>query len=170
MSLKRICIHWTAGTYQATDFDRQFYHYLVESDGKVLPGKFKPEANIPPLKNGMYAAHCGGGNSYCIGVAICGMADLKWVTGKGYQVQKYPLLEKQCERAWQLTAELCKKYGIPVDRDHVFTHYNFGKLHPQSDSAGKIDIAYLPYKPDMKPAEIQDYILGKVTWYLEKLK
>jgi hypothetical protein len=60
--LKKICIHWTAGAYGQSDDDFRHYHYTVGKDGVVLRGKFEPAANIPPLPNGKYAAHCGGGN------------------------------------------------------------------------------------------------------------
>jgi hypothetical protein len=82
---------------------------------------------------------------------------------------RYPLTAKQCEATWKLVAEQCHKYGIPVTEDTVYTHYEFGKRNPGSDSAGKIDITYLPYKPELKPEEVGDYIRGKVTWYLKKV-
>jgi hypothetical protein len=164
--LKKICVHWTAGSHGQSEEDYRHYHYTVGNDGAVAGGKFKPEANIPPLVNGKYAAHCGGGNSYCIGVSLRGMA--------GYQgpgsVGKYPLTEPQCEAGWKLVAKLCHEYGIPVNPDTVFTHYEFGRKNPASDSAGKIDITFLPHAPSMKPDEVGDYIRCKVQWYLAKLK
>lgn len=163
--LRKICIHWTAGSYFQSSADRYHYHYSVTATGNVIPGKFRPESNIPPLRNGFYAPHCGGGNSWCIGISLCGMAGYLSPIKPG----KYPLTRKQCEAAWKLTAELCKENGIEVTPETVFTHYEFGKRNPNSDSAGKIDITYLPYKPELKPEEVGDYIRGKVTWYLKKV-
>lgn len=131
----------------------------------MLGGKFKPEANIPPLPNGKYAAHCGGGNSYCIGVALRGMGGYVNPKNPG----KYPLTEKQCEAAWSFIATLCKQYAIPVTPDTVFTHYEFGRRNPDSDSKGKIDITFLPYKPELKANQVGDYIRGKIRWYLAQL-
>jgi hypothetical protein len=164
--LRFVCIHWTAGPYTQTDLDYFHYHYTVGADGVVSGGKFQPEDNIPPLANGKYAAHCGGGNSYCIGVSLRGMAGYE---GPG-KLGKYPLTEKQCEAAWAFIAKLCHEYQIPVTAAYVFTHYEFGKAHPMSDSAGKIDITWLPYGPALKPDEVGAFIRNKINWYLAKLK
>jgi N-acetylmuramoyl-L-alanine amidase len=164
-ALKKICIHWTAGDYTASRFERQFYHYLIPATGKVVSGKFAPAANIPPLVNGHYAAHCGGGNSYCIGVALCGMAGYVSPKNPG----QYPLLKQQCESAWALVAKLCHEHDILVTPDTVFTHAEFGRQHPQSDSSGKIDITHLPYEPNLKADAVGDYIRQKIRWYLAKL-
>jgi hypothetical protein len=51
----------------------------------------------------------------------------------------------------------------------VFTHYEFGRRNPESDSAGKIDITHLPYAPELQPDDIGDHIRGKVRWYLQRL-
>lgn len=164
--MKKICIHWSAGSYGQCDTDFTHYHFTVGKDGTVLSGLFRPEANIPPLRNGYYAAHCGGGNSYCIGIALRGMAGFK---DKNH-VGKYPLTAVQCEAAWKKVAELCKRYGIAISPETVFTHREYGLAHPDSDSAGKIDICYLPHEPDLKPDQIGDYIRQKVMWYLRKLQ
>lgn len=160
----KVCIHWSAGTYRFGDLEAYHYHYMINNLGVVKAGRFRPEDNVPPLRNGQYAAHCGGGNSYCIGVSLLGMAGFKNANNVG----KYPLTAKQCEAAWAKVAELCIKYGIPIDPEHVFTHYEFGRKNPRSDSFGKIDIIYLPPFPQVKPAEVGDFIRSKVTWYFKK--
>ena len=71
--MKRIIIHWTAGTYQPNNTDFEHYHYLVNGDGMVINGKFKPEDNLN-CNDGKYAAHTGGGNTGSIGIAMCGMS------------------------------------------------------------------------------------------------
>jgi N-acetylmuramoyl-L-alanine amidase len=164
--LKKICIHWTAGPYRQTISDYRAYHFTVDGNGEVVAGQFKPTANIPPLRNGAYAAHCGGGNSYCIGVALCGMAGYISPQKPG----KYPLKAVQAEAAWAFIAKLCVEHHIAVTPETVFTHYEFGQRHPGSDSDGKIDITHLPYLPTLKAEAVGDYIRGKVTWYLRKIK
>ena len=37
--MKRIIIHWTAGTYQPNSAEFEHYHYLVNRDGLVIKGK-----------------------------------------------------------------------------------------------------------------------------------
>ncbi len=163
--LKRICIHWTAGIYYPTSIDRRHYHFMVDAMGNVVPGQHKEEENIPPLYYEQYAAHCGGGNYFAMGLGICGMVGY---TGPKH-IGRFPLLEKQCEAAWKFTAGKTKEYGIVITPETVYTHYEFGKAHPDSDSAGKVDISFLPYRPDLKPGEVGDYIRGKVRWYRDKL-
>lgn len=82
---------------------------------------------------------------------------------------KYPLRAVQVEAMFKLVAELSKKYKIPITPDTVMTHYEFGKKHPKTSSAGKIDIVYLPPYPKVKKDEVGDFIRNKVKWYLSKI-
>ena len=161
----RVTCHWSGGTGKANATDKSHYHYLVESDGTVIKGNYSPEDNIS-CNDGKYAAHTGGGNTGNIGVSMCGMYG--YVSGKPNST-KYPLTAIQCEAAWKKIAELCKEYQIPITPDTVMTHYEFGKKHPNSSSAGKVDINYLPYQPTLKADEIGNYIRNKVTWYLKNI-
>jgi hypothetical protein len=163
--MQKICIHWTAGSYRQSAEDFRHYHFTVDETGEIHAGQFPPESNCPPLQNGRYAAHCGGGNSNCIGIALQGMAGYQTPNHPG----RYPLTRPQAEAAWSLTARLCQDYGIDITPDTVFTHYEFGRRHPDSDSRGKIDITFLPFSPLLKADEVGDYIRQKVQWYQQKL-
>jgi N-acetyl-anhydromuramyl-L-alanine amidase AmpD len=165
MGMKRIIIHWTAGTNQPNGTDFLHYHYVVNGDGVVVAGKFRPEDNLN-CNDGKYAQHTGGGNTGSIGVAMCGM----YVPNKTpIQETKYPLTAKQVEATFKLCAELCKKYNIPVTPQTVMTHYEFGKANPKTSSAGKIDIIYLhPYK-HIQRDDMGNFIRAKIRWYLSKL-
>lgn len=158
--MKRIILHWTAGTHYPTPFEKQFYHYLVDVNGKIHAGIYPPEANLD-VKNGKYAAHTGGGNTGSIGVALCGMS--------GYvdpaRFGKYPISRVQAEAAFALCARLCVKYSIPITRWTVLTHYEFGRMNPESSSAGKIDINFLPPYPQIESKNVGTFIRSKVHWY-----
>jgi hypothetical protein len=162
--VKKIVIHWTAGPYDMTQADFLHYHYTIGPNGEINHGKFSVDDNIPPLRAGKYAAHCGGGNSYSIGVALRGMAGYTSPTHIG----PFPLTKKQCETAWQFVAGLCKGYGITVSEDTVYSHYEYGIRYPKTSSAGKIDITYLPHEPTLKRDQVGGYIRKKVNWYLGK--
>lgn len=164
MSLQYITIHWTAGAYYPNQTDLLHYHFLVDKDGIVHKGKYKPEDNMN-CYDGKYAQHCGGKNTNNIGVALCGMLGFK----NSKSVGKYPLTKKQCERAFKLIAELSKQYGIPINENTVMTHYEFGKKHPKTSSYGKIDIIYLPPYPTIKANEIGTFIRNKSNWYRQHL-
>lgn len=171
-TLKRICIHWTAGGVKANELDRSHYHFTVEQDGDIMAGNLPPESNIPQngvslsgQPEGSYMAHCGGGNSFTIGISLCGM------TGKNpNKTWQNPLLRSQCETAWQLIAQLCAIYGIPVTAETVYTHYEFGLCNPSTPSAGKIDISVLPFMPSLLPNQVGGYIRGRISAYLVEIK
>lgn len=159
--MKRIIIHWTAGTNTPNNVDKEHYHYLIDGDGNIHAGKYKPEDN-ENCSDGRYAQHTGGGNTGSIGVSMCGM----FIPAKSDLRQtKFPLTRKQCEACFKLCADLGKKYGIPITAQNIMTHYEFGKSHPQTSSAGKIDIIYLPPYPEQTADKIGDFIRNKIRWY-----
>jgi N-acetyl-anhydromuramyl-L-alanine amidase AmpD len=160
--MKRIIIHWTAGGCVPTSYEKEFYHFLVDSLGKIHLGKFKPEANLI-CRKGMYAAHTGGGNTGSIGVALCGMANFK----NKNEVGDFPITKVQFESAMKLCAELAKKYDIQITPDNVMTHYEFGQKHRDTTSYGKIDIVFLPPYPWVSADDVGSFMRSKIRWYLE---
>lgn len=162
MSLKYITLHWTAGGRQPNATDKQHYHYLVDYLGNVTKGTHTVYDNVN-CTDGNYAAHTGGKNTDNIGIAMCGMLGFK----NSKNVGKYPLTKVQCERAFKLIAEQAYKYGIPIDENHVMTHYEFGLKHPKTSSYGKIDIIYYPCYPNIKASMCGFYMRSKVNWYLK---
>lgn len=158
--MKKIIIHWTAGNYLPNETDLTHYHYLVTGNGNVVNGKFKPEDNLN-CTDGRYAAHTGGGNTGAIGIALCGMLGFSTPNN----TIKFPLKKIQCEKCFEAIANLAKKYKIPISKDTIMTHYEFGIKNPQTSSAGKIDIIYLPPYPDVTKSNIGNFIRNKVLWY-----
>lgn len=165
MPLSKICLHWSAGASYPCEVDFAAYHFLVDKDGKVYLGHFKPENNII-CKPNLYAMHCGGGNTGCVGISALGMAGFNLKDKK----TAYPLTKTQVEAFCKLAAQLCIKYGIKVSADTVFTHYEFGQKHPKTKSFGKIDFTYLPFQPDMESKEICTYLRNKINWYITEIK
>ena len=163
--MKRIIIHWTAGTYQPNNIDFEHYHYLVNADGLVIKGKYAPEDN-KNCYDGKYAQHTGDGNTDSIGIAMCGMHVPE---NTPLKMTKYPLTKIQCERCFKLIAELSKTYKIHVNPQTVMTHYEFGLKHPETSSAGKIDINWLPPYSYLRANEIGDFIRSKARWYFTRI-
>lgn len=163
--MKKIIIHWTAGSYYPTEYEKQHYHFLVDKDGKIYTGKYAPEANLNCTK-GTYAMHTGGGNTGAIGISLCAMAGFKTRQNPG----KYPITAKQFEAAMKLCAQLCIKYKISIAPDTIMTHYEFGKKHPTTTSAGKIDIIYLPPYSWVAQNDIGAFIRTKIKWYKQKIQ
>ena len=157
---RKVIIHWTGGTLVPNNLEKQHYHYLIGyKDDKpfIEKGNYTVEDNNN-CSDGKYAAHCGGGNTGAVGIAICGMLN---ATRNNYG--KYPFTEDQYNKMCRLVAEVCHKYGIPITEDRVMTHYEFGKKHPETSSAGKPDISYLPFKPEMP----DDYIGNDIRMLAE---
>lgn len=162
--MKRIIIHWTAGIYYPTNYEKEHYHFLVDKDGKIHNGKFSPNDN-KNCTDGKYAQHTGGGNTGSIGIAICGMAGFKNKSSIG----NYPILKKQFESCMEFCAKLVKTYGLQINDQSIMTHYEFGKKNPKTTSAGKIDIIYLPPYNWVEKDEIGQFIRAKIKWYLQRI-
>lgn len=162
--MKRIIIHWTAGTYVPNSTDKMHYHYLINDKGEVINGNYKPEDN-ENCYDGRYAQHTGGGNTGSIGVALCGMCGYSSPCRQG----NYPLTKKQCEAAFNFIARLSIIYNIPITAQTVLTHYEFGINNPATTSSGKIDITYLPPYPMITKSQMGTFIRNKIHWYKLKL-
>lgn len=162
--MNKIIIHWTVGTNQPNLIDKQHYHFMIDSLGRVHNGNYKVTDN-ENCKDGKYAAHTGGGNTGAIGIALCGMAGFR----NSKNIGRYPLTKVQCERTFKLIAELCIKYGIIISDKTVMTHYEFGLKNPKTTSRGKIDIIYLPPYSYLKANEIGNFFRNKANWYLNKI-
>ena len=158
--MNRIILHWTAGGPVPTSYEKEYYHYLVDSLGKIHLGKFKPEANAV-CKTGMYAMHTGGGNTGSIGVSMCGMANFRNKNNQG----NFPITKIQFEATMKLCSKLAKDYKISVTPETVMTHYEFGQNHPETTSYGKIDIIFLPPYPWISKEDIGSFIRSKIRWY-----
>ena len=161
MGIKRLILHWTAGSYAASFYDKQFYHFLIDGEGNLHRGIYAPEANLD-VSDGKYAAHTGGGNTDSVGVALCAMANYQ----NPHNAGRFPIKPKQLEACLAFCAKVCKKYHIPVDENHVMTHYEFGRKYPHTSSFGKIDITYLPPYPNVDRANVGGFLRQKIKWYL----
>lgn len=153
---KNIVLHWTAGGYFPNMTDKKHYHYVVDKDGKEYTGDCTPTDNLN-CNDGKYAAHCGGGNTGRIGIAICCCKDIN-----------IPPTQKQVEAMCKLAAQLCFTYKLkPAD---CITHAEFGQRYPKTSSSGKIDINSLPYAKISGIKACGDYLRNKINWYFQKLR
>lgn len=151
---KNIVLHWTGGAYTPCSTDLEHYHYIIDNAGKIYKGKYHPRDNMN-CTDGKYAAHCGGGNTGRIGIAICCRKDTNT-----------PPTRRQVEAMCKLAAEVCKTYGLSPTK--VITHAEFGITHPKTSSYGKIDINSLPYANKEGILECANYLRNKVLWYWEE--
>lgn len=163
---RKIINHWTAGGFTPNKTDFQHYHYLIDCGGEIYKGNYPVSAN-DNCSDGNYAAHTGGGNTMSIGIAVCGMYGFVSPKKQG----NYKLTKIQVEALFELNALLLKKEGWnEANSNNLLTHYEFGKLHPDTKSAGKIDICFLPPYPHVLSEMVGDFIRGKTNWYMQKIK
>lgn len=140
VGVKRIIIHWSAGSHKVSNLDRRHYHRIIDGDGIVHEGVFPIEANEKPVK-GQYAAHTLNCNTGSIGVALAAMAG---AVERPFSAGSYPITEKQLTALAKLCAGLAKQYDIPVTRTTILTH---AEVQPTLGvkQRGKWDITWLPH-------------------------
>ena len=158
--MNRIIIHWTAGKYYPSEYEKNFYHYLVDKDGHIHNGYYKPTDNLS-CTDGNYARHTEGGNTGSIGVAMCSMYGFQNKNNCG----SFPITKIQFESCMNLCARLSEEYNIRIAPSNVMTHYEFGQDNPKTTSHGKIDIIYLPPYPWVAKDDIGSFIRTKIRWY-----
>jgi len=138
--VKRIILHWTAGTNTPNSTDLKAYHFVIAGNGQVMPGLFPVSANVPPLRSGRYAAHTLNCNSDSIGVSLAAMAG---AVESPFNPGKYLITEAQLSALAQTVVDLSRQYGIPITRTTVLTH---AEVQPTLGIAqkNKWDIRWLP--------------------------
>ena len=157
MGLKRIVLHWTAGTSDVSALDRAHYHYVISGAGVADEGDHDPADNAPPLRS--YAAHTLNLNSGSIGVAVAGMARS---AERPFTPGPWPITDRQIDALVDLVATLCRRHGIPVTGQTVLSH---AEVQPTLKVAqrGKWDISWLPgMKQTGDPVAIGDQIRARI--------
>lgn len=157
--MKRIILHWSAGTHRASALDREHYHYMIQGDGSVVVGDKPVSANAAPLSRN-YAAHTANLNTDSIGIAVCAMRGARQ---SPFSPGDQPITDAQVEALVTLTAMLARDYGIPVSRTTILSH---AEVQPTLGvrQAGKWDIAWLPGRSNANdPIGVGDYLRARVT-------
>jgi len=148
VKMQRIHAHWTAGSYHASDEDREHYHILWEGDGKPVRGKASIACNVSPLQQG-YAAHTLNANSYAIGVSLCCMAG---AVESPFDPGKYPMTLKQWDCMVLGIAQLCDFYQIAVTPTTVLSHAEV-QANLGIKQRGKWDYTRLAFDPSFRGAK-----------------
>jgi N-acetyl-anhydromuramyl-L-alanine amidase AmpD len=120
--MQRIILHWTGGGHRANSTDVLHYHYIVESDGRVVEGRHRPSSNRVirfPNDSSTYAAHTRGTNTGAIGVAVAAM---RQAVERPFNPGPSPITEAQVDALVKLVAKLVRDYGLSVTRTTVLTH------------------------------------------------
>jgi hypothetical protein len=151
--MKRIVMHWTAGTHKAGVTDKRHYHFIVEGDGTIVAGNNPVSANLRianPNDGSTYAAHTAGANTGSIGVA---MAAMRGAVERPFNPGPSPITQAQLDAFVRLAARLSVEYGIPVTPQTVLTH---AEVQPNLGikQRNKWDITWLPGKAGVSTPEV----------------
>ncbi len=157
-----VTVHWTAGAHNVSVEDKEFYHFVVDGNGRVVRGDYSIKANVSTNDADGYAAHTNQANTKNIGIAAACMAG---ATESPFDPGKYPLKETQWVVLAQMAAQLAIKYKIVVDRNHVLQH---GEWQSNNNVAqkGKWDITKLPWNPKLTKTQVCDEFRHIVKGYM----
>lgn len=147
--MKRLIVHWTAGSYNANGLDKASYHVLVEGDAKLVRGT-KTIKDNESSADGVYAAHTKNCNTGSVGISACSMGgpDVKERPFNGGQ---WPLKRNQWEMLIACSEQICRFYGIPITEDTLLTHAEV-QTNLGIQQNGKWDIAILPFNQNFNTA------------------
>lgn len=154
----KIIIHHTAGTYTANICDKEHYHYIIEGTGQIVKGNYSIHDN-DNCKDGKYAAHTYLGNTKSIGIALA--CNHKFNLSNPKNSTMYPITILQYRSLIKLCQRLKREYNVQLS--NIYTHYEFDKS--KNIKQGKIDITYLPHRPDIKPDEVLKQIRYDIQNY-----
>lgn len=156
--MKRIILHWTAGTHTVSALDKRHYHVIIDGAGNVHRGDNPISANRAPIgKN--YAAHTLNCNTDSIGVAVAAMANAKQAP---FRAGNFPITPHQYEKLIDVVADLAREYGIPVTPETILSH---AEVQPTLGikQRGKWDICWLPgMDAPSDPVAVGDMIRDRV--------
>jgi hypothetical protein len=161
-AMKRVICHWTAGSYKASSLDREHYHILIESDGKLIRGNRSIADNVSTA-DGVYAAHTLGCNTGSIGVAVCCMSGS---SARPFSGGACPMTPVQWETMCEIVADLCRFYRIPVTPQTVLGH---GEVEVMLgiQQRGKWDPMVLPWNTGLSRTEVGTFLRASVRNHLE---
>lgn len=143
-AMKRIHVHWTAGTHTASAYERTRYHILVQGDGSLRRGDVPINANA--AGSGLaQASHTKNANTGAVGVSLCCMAGARDLP---FDAGRYPMTRLQWDSMLRVVAELSLRYGIAVTPQTILTHAEVQPILGIAQS-GKWDITRLAFALDV---------------------
>lgn len=158
--MSRIVLHWTAGGYKASSTDKAHYHIMIEDNGKLVRGDHTIDDNVT-TNDDDYAAHTRMFNTRCIGISVCCMADAEH---SPFKAGAFPMTKTQWETMAEVTAQVAKFYGIPIDEKHILGHGEVQRVHGIKQN-GKWDPLVLPWSKGLTMKQVGDAFRDKVRTF-----
>lgn len=164
--LHRIHWHWTAGAYGLIEMERRAYNELIDQNGQVHDGLFRPEAQAN-YRVGRAASHTLNANTGAIGLAVDAMGGAR---ERPFTPGPAPITRAQLDALCERTAQHCAMYDIPVSRWSTLSH---AEVQPTLGirQRFKWDITWLPgMSAPGDPVEVGDRLRAMVVEHLEDVR
>lgn len=156
-TIKRITLHWTAGTYDQVFHD---YHGCIKGDGTY----------VQTLPFDTKGSHCWGRNTGNVGLSFCAMAD-----------SRHPVTKFQIETMACVVAEICFVEGIVIrgvsklPKKHIVGQALVDMPGEHIIAPNVADHAWYAkqdgYYPDRWDiGNLLDPVLAKAAWYHDQLR
>ena len=166
-NLRRVVLHWTAGTNRVSNLDRAHYHFIIGGDGLVVPGVYPVTANALPFSRFRpYAAHALNFNAGSVGVALAGMRGAREAP---FDAGDQPITREQWHTGSEVVAQICAVYNIAVTYQTVLQHGEIG-MNCDVPQRGKWDCMKLPWQPDLLPQVVARQFRLLVAANLREMK
>jgi hypothetical protein len=159
--MRRIILHWTAGSHAASSNDKEHYHVLIEADGSLVRGDHSIKDN-DSTNDDDYAAHTRGLNTKSIGLSVCCMAGAE---ESPFKTGRFPMTKTQWLQMAAVTAELARFYEITITRQTVLGHGEVQRILGVKQR-GKWDPMVLPWMPNLTKAEVGNAFREEVSQQL----
>lgn len=163
--MERVIVHWSAGTYDISDNDREHYHFLIDQYGRGFRGANPVSGNAREDGSGAVTSHVKNFNTGSIGISVAAMGE---AVESPFDPGPWPITKVQFFGLLLACAQLCGFYGLPVTDTTLLMH---GEVEdncgvPQD---GKWDIGRLPFDPDKYHdcAEVGAYMRNLVADIME---
>lgn len=156
--MKRIILHWTAGSYDASTHDKEHYHILIQGDGSLVRGDHSIKDNVSTGDDD-YAAHTKKCNTGSIGVSVCCMFRAH---ESPFKPGSFPMKKSQWKMMAAVTAELAAFYDIPLTKKAILGH---GEVQRNLDikQDGKWDPMVLPWDTSLTKAQVGNAFRAEVA-------
>ena len=163
-----IYLHWSAGWYGQFYND---YHINIDADGTIYLSTDNLTKRL---------SHTWHRNTRSVGIALACCADASAQADGSIDFGPHPPTQKQIESMAIVVNVLCAALELPMDKEHVMTHYEaaiadgygipYGEVVDgvyQGDPDLRWDLWYLPdyINGGLEPGG--DMIRGKAAWYRE---
>jgi N-acetylmuramoyl-L-alanine amidase len=159
-TMEKIVVHWTAGSYSVSSYDKDHYHFLIDNHGVGHKGTNPVSGNARNNPKGKVTSHVKNMNTGSIGITVCAMAE---AIENPFNAGPYPITQEQWDGLMLAVAQLADFYEIGVAPDRILMH---GEVQQNCgvQQDGKWDIGRLPFKLELKNSRAcGDYMRSLVS-------